>query len=88
LPLAGLVTPAAAQTGSIVDLGRADGVGTMAINDSGQIVGLGTVDDEGQTPAFLLTPMVREPPLWLPMGLGAVGLALRRLGWHGTPAAG
>jgi probable HAF family extracellular repeat protein len=54
------------------------------INESGQIVGLGAVDYEGQTHAFLLTPVVPEPPVWLLMGLGVVGLALRRLGWPGT----
>jgi hypothetical protein len=52
----------------------------------GQIVGLGAVDHEGRTHAFLMTQVMLEPPVWLLMGPGVVGVALRRLGWR--PARG
>jgi probable HAF family extracellular repeat protein len=47
------------------------------INDSGLIVGMGT-NSEGQTDAFLLTPVVPEPASISVLLLGGMGLLARR----------
>ncbi|VAW75756.1 hypothetical protein MNBD_GAMMA15-2467 [hydrothermal vent metagenome] len=44
-----------------------------SINNSGQIVGLGTLLSSGRTQAFLMTPVPLPPTLYL-FGIGLVGL--------------
>lgn len=63
----------------VINLGGWQTYAPQAINDAGQIVGLG-IDPTGVSRAYLLTPAVPEPASWamLIAGFGLIGATARR----------